>query len=158
MTPSCCEANARFWFPCLLVHKIGMYITWTQSRVKDLKHLSEKAKKQEISKANIENAMHRHPSNCRSDSKLSPLGGVEITDSLVFTSGDKFATGQEPGTCHRYRWGKLNVVSLLTTEFLLAVSHRQPPYFTTNMQLFLRVILLVVSGLKCGGEMLQKFS
>ncbi|XP_064180996.1 zinc finger MYM-type protein 1-like isoform X1 [Anguilla rostrata] len=67
----CSHVNAVFCFPCLLFKTKGTDTTWTVTGVRDMKHLSEKIKKHECTRAHMENTV-----------KLAMLGRVDIATQL----------------------------------------------------------------------------
>ena len=64
----CSHANALFCFPCLVFKTDA---AWTTTGVRDMKHLSEKVRKHENTRAHMDNAM-----------KLATLGRVNIAMQL----------------------------------------------------------------------------
>lgn len=67
----CSHANALFCFPCLLFKTSGTDPAWTVTGVRDMKHLSEKIKKHENSRAHMDNSV-----------KLAVLGRQNIATQL----------------------------------------------------------------------------
>lgn len=67
----CVSANALFCFPCLLFKTTGADTAWTVTGVRDMKHLSEKIRKHENTRAHMENSV-----------KLAILGRVNIATQL----------------------------------------------------------------------------
>lgn len=67
----CVSANALFCFPCLLFKTTGADTAWTVTGVRDMKHLSEKIRKHENTRAHMDNSV-----------KLAILGRVNIATQL----------------------------------------------------------------------------
>ncbi|KAL3058069.1 hypothetical protein OYC64_010285 [Pagothenia borchgrevinki] len=53
----CSHANALFCFPCLVFKTTGTDAAWTTTGVRDMKHLSDKVRKHENTRAYMDNAM-----------------------------------------------------------------------------------------------------
>lgn len=67
----CSHVNALYCFPCLLFKTAGTDTAWTVTGVRDMKHLSEKIKKHECTRAHMENTV-----------KLTMLGRANIATQL----------------------------------------------------------------------------
>ncbi|XP_068431873.1 zinc finger MYM-type protein 1-like [Clinocottus analis] len=67
----CSHANAVFCFPCLLFKSTGTDSSWTDTGVRDMKHLSEKIKQHESTRTHMDNSV-----------KLAILGKVNIAPQL----------------------------------------------------------------------------
>ena len=67
----CSHANAVFCFPCVLFKSTGSDAAWTDTGVRDMKHLSEKMRRHENTKMHLDNSV-----------KLALLGKVNIATQL----------------------------------------------------------------------------
>lgn len=131
----CYDVNALFCYPCVLFHPDASTETaWTTTGVTDMHHLSEKAKKHELSKMHMDSCL-----------KLAAFGRVNIATQLDEGHRLSVLRHNEEVSKNRHNLGRLVDCVKFCGLFELALRGKDETEGSSNAGIFRGLVDLVAS-------------